>query len=158
MAALQRVLDAFFKSLHGRELGIGSRGELVAHGKEVTRPCVDCSITVGAEGASVADRREITIQLKDAEGRDIAYKEMVHAFVMADANGDAFAATGGSTGIAIGVDGALLAMVAKKAFILLSEDDGDIDLTWLDTGTEVAYLALRLPNGRIIVSDALTNA
>jgi hypothetical protein len=57
-----------------------------------------------------------------------------------------------------GTDGALLAVVAKKYFLATSETDGDIDLTWTDTGTEVAYLGLRLPNGRVIISDALTNA
>jgi hypothetical protein len=77
--------------------------------------------------------------------------------VLADANGDAFAATGGSTGIAVGTDGALLPIVAKKLFLAISEADGDIDLTWTDTGTEAAYLAVILPNGKMIVSAALTN-
>ena len=74
-----------------------------------------------------------------------------------DAAQAAFVVTGGSTGIEIGTDGALLPVVAKKYFLATSETDGDIDLTWTDTGTEVAYLGLRLPNGRIIISDALTN-
>ncbi len=101
--------------------------------------------------------RTITIQLKDSNGADLAERATVRAYVMLDANGDAFAATGGSTGIAIGTDGALLAVVAKKQFTLISEADGDIDLTWTDTGTEVAYLHLELPTGRRVVSDALTN-
>jgi hypothetical protein len=115
----------------------------------------DASIVVGAEVANV---RAITIQLKDEHGADVAYRATVKAYVLADANGDAFVTTGGSTGIAIGTDGALLADVAKKAFTLISEADGDIDLTWTDTGTEVAYLMLVLPNGRRVISDALTNA
>jgi hypothetical protein len=78
--------------------------------------------------------------------------------VFADANGDAFVVTGGSTGIAIGTDGALLPIVAKKLFKAVSEADGDIDLTWTDTGIEAAYLGVILPNGKIIMSAALTNA
>lgn len=113
------------------------------------------SITVGAEVANV---RAITIQLKDAQGNDLAYRGQVRIAVLADANGDAFVVTGGSTGIAIGADGALLAIVAKKLFQAISEADGDIDLTWTDTGTEVAYLAVILPNGRMVISAALTNA
>ena len=144
-----------FTSLHGRRMGLADTGNLVGNGLNVTQPCVDASITVGAENTNV---RAITIQLKDANGKDIAYRETVMAYVFADANGDAFVATGGSTGIAIGTDGALLALVAKKAFILVSEADGDIDLTWTDTGTEAAYLALRLPGGRMVFSSALTNA
>jgi len=115
----------------------------------------DATITVGAENTNV---RAITIQLKDENGVDLATRAAVLAVLLLDANGDAFAATGGSTGIAIGTDGALLALVAKKAWVLISEADGDIDLTWTDTGTEAAYLALLMPNGRLVISAALTNA
>lgn len=145
------------KSLEGRDLGLGPAGNLVGAGGSlpITPACVDATITVGAESTNV---RAITIQLKDQFGNDIESKQVVQAFVFADASGNAFASTGGSTGIAIGTDGALLALVAKKAFILISEDDGDIDLTWTDTGTEAAYLGLLLPNGRLVMSAALTNA
>ena len=112
------------------------------------------TIVVGAEDTNV---RAITVQLTDASGADIASRQAVQIAVLADANGDAFAATGGSTGIAIGTDGALLAVVAKKLFMAISEADGDIDLTWTDTGTEAAYLAVILPNGKMVISAALTN-
>ena len=75
-----------------------------------------------------------------------------------DAAQAAFVATGGSTGIEIDTDGALLEITAKKHWIAVSEDDGDIGLTWTDTGTEVAFLGLRLPSGRVIISDTLENA
>ena len=101
--------------------------------------------------------RAITIQLTDANGADIASRQAVHVTVLADANGDAFVSTGGSTGIAIGTDGALLAIVAKKLFLAISEADGDIDLTWTDTGTEAAYLAVILPNGKMVIGAAMTN-
>jgi hypothetical protein len=142
------------KSLHGRNLGIGFNKELVSNDIQITRPCVDASITVGAEVTNV---RAITIQLKDADGKDIDYVETVEIIMFLNAAKTAFVATGGSTGIEAGTDGALLAVVAKKYFLATSEADGDIDLTWTDTGTEAAYLGLRLPNGRIIMSDALTN-
>jgi hypothetical protein len=112
------------------------------------------SITVGAESTNV---RQIAIQLKDGEGNDLAHRAAVQIAVLADANGDAFVATGGSTGIAVGTDGALVPIVAKKLFLAISEADGDIDLTWTDTGTEAAYLAVILPNGKMIISAALTN-
>lgn len=112
------------------------------------------SIAVGAENTNV---RAVTIQLQDGQGNDIAHRAAVKIAVFADANADAFVATGGSTGIAIGTDGALLPIVAKKLFMAVSEADGDIDLTWTDTGTEAAYLGVILPNGRIVMSAALTN-
>lgn len=122
---------------------------------DVQGQVASASITVGAEASNV---RAIAIQLKDGQGADIAHRAAVQIAVFADANGDAFAATGGSTGIAIGTDGALLPIVAKKLFLAVSEADGDIDLTWTDTGTEAAYLAVILPNGKMIISAALTNA
>jgi hypothetical protein len=137
-----------------RMLQIASDGRLVGNGLDITNVCADATITVGAEATNV---RAITIQLKDINGADIAERTTVRCDVMLDANGDAFAATGGSTGIAIGTDGALLALVAKKSFLLVSEADGDIDLTWTDTGTEVAFLHLMLPNGRRVVSTSLAN-
>lgn len=119
------------------------------------RAVAGARITVGAE---VSNARAITIQLTDGAGRDISYRAAVDLVLLLDANGDAFAATGGSTGIAIGTDGALLATVAKKRWTAISEADGDIDLTWTDTGTEAAYLGVILPNGAMVVSSALTNA
>lgn len=144
-----------WRYLKGRDLAVGHKGEVLANGKEVTSPCVDASITVSDESANV---RTITIQLKDANGNDINYVEQVELILFLDAGGLAYAVTGGSTGIAIGTDGALLAVVAKKYFLATSEADGDIDLTWTDTGTEAAYLGVRLPSGRIVMSSALTNA
>lgn len=142
-------------SIHGRRLGLGEFSQLMSNGLEITRPCVDATITVGAENTNV---RAITIQLKDSKGADINYVETVEIILFLDAERTAFVATGGSTGIAIGTDGALLTVVAKKYFLATSEADGDIDLTWTDTGTEAAYLGVRLPNGRIVMSSALTNA
>jgi len=113
------------------------------------------SITVGAENSNV---RAIAVQLKDGQGRDLAVRAAVHLAVFADANGDTFAGTGGSTGIAAGTDGALLPIVAKKLFLAVSEADGDIDLTWTDTSTEAAYLGVILPGGKVIISAALTNS
>lgn len=147
---------AILTSLHGSLLGLTKQGNLEgANGNQITAPAVDAEITVGAEATNV---RAITIQLKDANGDDITSRQVVQAFVFADASGNAFATTGGSTGIAIGTDGALLAVVAKKQFTLISEDDGDIDLTWTDTGTEAAYLGILLPSGKLVISDALTNS
>lgn len=145
-------------SIHGRRLAIGDKDQLVSRGIDISRPCVDATITVSAEGATTANTRDITIQLKDAHGNDINYVETFEIIMFLNAEKTAFVVTGGSTGIVIGTDGALLAVVAKKYFLATSEADGDWDGTWLDTGTEAAYLGVRLPNGRIVMSAALTNA
>lgn len=146
------------KSIAGRLLGVsGSRGNLVAKGGalDLTAKCADATITVGAESTNV---RAITIQLLDALGNDVNEVTQVEIVVFLNAAATAYVVTGGSTGIAIGTDGALLPIVAKKYFIATSEADGDIDLTWTDTGTEAAFLGVILPNGRLVMSAALTNA
>ena len=142
------------RSIVGRRLSQRGAGNLEAYGIQITRPCVDCSITVGAENANV---RAITIQLKDALGNDIDYVELVEILVFGSAAMTS-GATGGSTGLAIGTDGAIIATSeAKKHFFVTSEADGDIDLTWTDTGTESVAVGVRLPTGRIVVSDAFAN-
>lgn len=142
-------------SLMGRRIGLGVAGNLKAKGGDlnVTQPCVDASITISAEDANV---RTITIQLKDANGADINYVETFELIVFGAAAMTSFA-TGGSTGVAIGTDGALLAIVAKKLFLCTSESDGDWDGTWTDTGSETVAIGVRLPNGRVVMSEAFAN-
>lgn len=147
-----------FKSIHGKLFGVDSKsGNLQGQGGDlqITPQCVDCSITVGDEAANV---RAITIQLKDAAGNDVTEVTSVGIVLFLNAAATAYVVTGGSTGIEIGTDGALLTVVAKKFFLATSEADGDIDLTWTDTGSEAAYLGVILPTGRVVISDALTNA
>ena len=143
------------KSLVGRRLGLGINGALISNGIEISRPCVGATITVGAESTNV---RAITVQLTDANGDDINYVEEVELVLFLTADKLAYVVTGGSTGIAIGTDGALSTIVAKKVFRATSEIDGDIALTWTDTGTEAAFLGVKLPNGRIVVGAAMANA
>lgn len=143
------------KLLDDGRVGVSGHGSMCSYSKRLTHPCVDADITVGSEVSNV---RNITIQLLDANGLPINEVTVVDLIVFANANGTAIATTGGSTGIAIGTDGAILAtVVAKKYFILSSENDGDIDLTWTDTGTESVALGLRLPNGNIIMTAAFAN-
>ena len=52
--------------------------------------------------------------------------------------------------------GPLRAALAKKIFYTTSEATGLIDLVWKDNASEVAFIGLRLPNGRMVMSAALT--
>ncbi|TGQ11213.1 hypothetical protein EN858_14925 [Mesorhizobium sp. M4B.F.Ca.ET.215.01.1.1] len=148
-----------FKSIMGKRLGVGAYGQLAAQNPtavlDITPKCVDASITVGAEAADV---RAITITLKDVHGNAIDYAETVDIVMLLNSGGTDFVATGGSTGIAIGASGKLLAIVAKKVFKAISTTSGVIALTWTDTGTEAAFLGLYLPNGTRVISSTLQNA
>ena len=116
--------------------------------------CVNATVTLGAEAG---DTIPITIQLLDAAGRDLDYVEEVSIAIFANVGRTAYATSGGSTGIAIGTDGALLTVIAKKRFFATCEADGDLDLYWTDTGTEVAFIGLKLPNGKWVMSSTLAN-
>lgn len=145
----------------GRDLNITPAGNLSMNGVPITKPACDASITVSAEAATQADTRDIVVQLKDKDGVNIDYNEEVEVVVCLDAAGVDFAATGGSTGIqlnAAAAAGKLLTVVAKKLFRGITNSAGALNLRWVDNGTEVAFLEIRLPNGRRIFSTALTNA
>lgn len=119
---------------------------------------VDATITISAEAATVANQRNITITLKDATGTAIDYCEMFEIVMMLDAGNVDFMATGGSTGIAAGASGKILATLAKKIFRCMTTVAGVCQVIYTDTGTEVGFLAVRLPNGRLINGGAVTNA
>lgn len=142
------------KSILGKRFGVDGYGRAVANGIALTPKCVDATITVAAEDTNV---RAITIQLKDANGNDLDEAAQVRLTVFTNATRQALA-TGGSTGIAIGTDGTILAThTAKLVFDIMSEADGDIDLTWTDIGTESVVLGLLLPNGNWVMSEAFAN-
>lgn len=149
------------RQLAGSIFGIAEASNLLINNKPATRPAVDATIAVSAEGATAADTRDLIITVKDADGNVIDYIETLELIVLLDAGGVDFVATGGTTGITVNAAapvGKLLALVAKKVFRAFTSVAGVLNLRWLDTGTEVAFLGVRLPNGRIIISTALTNA
>lgn len=111
------------------------------------------TITLAAPSGS---NRDITLQLQDALGNDVTEIQSVKIHVFADAAGADWATTGGSTGIVDNGAGSLLALVAKKIFAARSDATGALALRWTDTGSEVAFLGIELPSGRVLLSDALT--
>lgn len=114
---------------------------------------IGATITVGADaGTTVA----ITIQLTDFYGEDLAVRGSVFAYLSDDANGDSIAGTAPDGGVAVGSDGLAIPVVADKAWQLVSESDGDIDLVVTESGADVWYLVIVSPNGFLTVSDAIT--
>jgi len=112
-------------------------------------------ITVSAEDTNVVT---VTIQLLNGLGGERTERTAVLAYLSDDANGDSVVATAPDGGVAIGTDGLAIPLVANKAFLLVSEADGDIDLEVTESGTDTFYLILVLPNGDLVASDALTFA
>ncbi|MEX0852580.1 MAG: hypothetical protein WD036_04760 [Bauldia sp.] len=109
-------------------------------------------------GAAVGDVINVAIQLTDSDDADLAVRGSVFAYLSDDANGDSVAGTAPSAGVAIGTDGLAIPLVADKAFQLVSEADGDIDLNIEEAGADTWYLILVMPDGRTVASNAITFA
>jgi hypothetical protein len=112
--------------------------------------------TIGAEAGDVIN---VAVQLKDANGADLAVRGSVEAYLSDDANGDSIVGTAPDGGWAIGTDGVLIPIVAGKYARLVSESDGDIDINITHAGgAKTVYLILILPNGKLVASGAITFA
>jgi hypothetical protein len=143
-------------SIHGRRFGLGVDDQLVSNEIEISSPAVDAVIAIAASQTSP---RVVTVQLKTANGNLISVIKSIEFLLFADALGAGFAATGGSTGIADDTTaGASLALVAKKVFKVQTNAAGLWSGTWTDTAHEVAYLGVKLPSGRVVISAPLTTA
>ncbi len=117
---------------------------------------VDASFTIGTEAG---DAITVNVQIKDAHGNDLAAKYVVHAFLSDNADGDGVVGTAASGGIAAGTDGAvLIAEVAGKISLVQCEADGDLDLVITHSGAKTCYLGIIMPNGKTVMSGAITFA
>lgn len=124
-------------------------------GAKVGRVC-GATFTLGAEAN---DARNVGIQLKDALGADLNERACIFAYLSDDAEGDDLTATAPAGGAAIGTDGVAIPVVTNKAWQLVSEDDGDIDITITHaTGAKTWYLILVMPNGTLVASAAIAFA
>jgi hypothetical protein len=113
------------------------------------------TIVVGAESDPNIN---VTIQFTDAAGADMATPVCVPWYLADDAAGLDPASVAHSGGAAIGTDGALIESVANLSGLLISEADGDADITFNEAGALTKYLVLVMPNGSLVISDAITHA
>mgnify|MGYP006908206849 CR=1 FL=1 len=107
-------------------------------------------------GSESSDAIVVGIQLNDPDGDAMTVASAVTILLLADAAGAAFN-TDDYT-IAAGTDGAIEQLVADKILYAISETDGDIDLSLTISGSATCYVAVVLPNGKLVVSDAVTHA
>lgn len=116
---------------------------------------IDAKFTIGAEAANAIN---VAIQLKDREnGNELAERVALHWYLSADTNGDAIAVVPDG-GIAIGTDGLLLEWTANLSGLVVSEADGDIDVTITESTAKSFYLILVAPDGKLLSSGAITFA
>lgn len=121
-------------------------------------PTLDAEITVtnGAAGAT-AGTDTVAIQFKGPNGEDATERFTVMWYLSNDAYGNSISATSTDvTANAIGTDGLLIELSANVAGFMTSESDGDVDLALTIPSGKTVYLVLVMPDGRLVVSDAIT--
>ncbi len=128
--------------------------DVVLHGRVDINGRADGAIIT--LGTPAGNDRAVTVQLQDALGNDVEATQSVTLHVFADAEGLAWATTGGSTGIADIGAGAILVETAKLRFAARSDAASLLQLQWTDSASEVAFLGIDLPSGRTVYSAALT--
>lgn len=127
-------------------------------GKDV--PIIDktrlygATITVGAETGGTTIK--VTIQLTDALGDDMAKVSCLTAYLSDNSDGSTVGSAH-STSPAINADGLLQALITDLVFLLTSESDGDIDIDFVDSGAQTIYLCLIMPDGSLVISDAIAH-
>lgn len=115
---------------------------------------LDAIITVGTP---IAGAFPVAVQLKGASGQDLQCSGAVFAYLAKTVTGDEIAAHATDTnGFIIDADGLQIPVVADIASYLVSEDDGNIDLTITILTTKTAYLVIVLPNGKLVISTIMT--
>lgn len=112
------------------------------------------TIVVGTE---VPDVINVTIQFTDDNGSDMAVPVSVPWYHADDAAGLDPTTVAQDGGTAIGTDGSLIEWTANLNGLMISEADGDVDIDVEDAGTFTTYLVLVMPNGSLVISDAITH-
>ena len=111
--------------------------------------------TIGAENTNAIN---VGIQLVNRDnGNELAERVALQWYLAADANGDTIASAP-SSGIAIGTDGLLIEHTNNIAGKIISEADGDIDVTLTESTAKSFYLILIAPDGKLYPSGAITFA
>jgi hypothetical protein len=115
---------------------------------------IDATFVVGVEAA---DAINTVIQLIDRENRSLLDESAALGWYLSDdALGMVPASTAPTGGAAIGTDGALIESVDNLSGKVISEIDGDIDITLTDTGTPTFHVVLVMPDGKLFISPAIT--
>lgn len=117
---------------------------------------VGCAYTADIDvGTESGGKIAVTIQLKDYAGNNLTVPNSIVAYCASDSDGLTYAVTDLTTDIHTDT-GSLAVLTTKGVYQLVSTAAGLIVLDCTDSSACTAfYLVLVLPNGKLIVSDAI---
>lgn len=108
----------------------------------------DCTISVG----TITGTGNITIQLKDFEGKNLNVISGVHMYITSDSDGlDTDTITS-----ATAVSGIVNELLTDAVWLIISETDGSAVVTLDGITNESVYANIVLPNGKIVTSKIIT--
>ncbi len=111
------------------------------------------SFVVAIEAANVIN---VQVQLQDADGTDLLASAAVLCYLATTAAGDVVA-TAPSVGTSIGTDGTILVEhTAELIMEVVSEATGLFDLDIEEAATPTVFLIVKMPNGKLVASPAIT--
>lgn len=114
------------------------------------------TFTVGTEATNVIN---VAVQVKDENGKAIAQRVCLDVWLSDAATGAGVVATAPSGTVVIGTNGTLLDVTgAKKLFKVWTDAQGRFDINITEAGVKTEYLAVKLPDGSINVSGAVSHA
>lgn len=118
---------------------------------------IDAVITVGTP---TAGSFPVVIQLLGPNGKDMTVPGAVFFYLSKNSDGSTICTDAtDTTSVTIGTDGVFPEIAGYATAVsghLISEADGDIDLTVVVLTTKTVYLVVVLPNGRLIISAIMT--
>ena len=113
----------------------------------------NATFTVTPASTAAANAITIAVQLKDADGTDLAHRANVWGYLAKDATGDAITTTSPKN-LAIKTDGVLTMLLnSTKAFNITSESDGDIDFDISGSTAASYHVVLVMPSGKLKLSS-----
>lgn len=119
-------------------------------------PVSDVEFTIGAETGG--NTKAVSLQFLGPDGAALDHRACVYAYLSDDAEGDTILVTAPSGAVAIGTNGLLQVLEAKKQFRMTTEEDGLLDFTIIEAGAKTLYLHVVMPDGTIKSSGAITFA
>ncbi len=113
------------------------------------------TITVGAEAGNAIN---VAVQLKDANGANVAIAQALPWYLASNSTGLTPSGTAPDGGTASGTNGKIIEWVAQLSGLMVFNATGQCDINITESGVATWYLVVVTPQGKLLVSGAITFA
>ncbi len=144
------VTDAQAQKLKELSATTVSVGELNALDADSTQCTITPSATSVADGATV----EFVVQFNDAAGAAVTHPVSFNYYVSSDSAG--LALDSAVTTIADGGAGVIIPITANQTGVGITDATGTCEIDITEAGLDIVHLVVTQPDGRIVVSAAVT--